>query len=64
MCDICMRKPCDPRCPNAPEPHSVFICSGCGDDILDGEEYWELMGEQWCAHCIEEAKEVAIYDPY
>jgi hypothetical protein len=63
MCDVCMRKPCDARCPNAPDPPSVFVCSGCGDDIRDGDEYVELMGEQWCMECIEHAKEVAVYDP-
>ena len=63
MCDICLRTPCDPRCPNAPEPPSVFVCSGCGDNIYDGDFYWEIFGEQWCADCIEECKKVAEYDP-
>jgi hypothetical protein len=64
MCDVCLKSPCDSRCPNAPEPPSVFICSGCGDNILDGEYYWDILGEQFCSHCIEEAREVAEYDPY
>lgn len=64
MCDICMKNPCDPRCPNAPEPPSVFICSGCGDSIFDGDKYVELMGEQWCMDCIEECTREAEYDPY
>ena len=64
MCDICQKLPCDSRCPNAPEPHSVFVCSGCGDLIYDGENYWEIMGEQWCEECIEEAKKEAVYDPF
>lgn len=63
MCDICLRIPCDPRCPNAPEPPSVFICSGCGDHIRDGDDYWDVMGEQFCSDCIEEMKGVAVYDP-
>lgn len=63
MCDICLRLPCDPRCPNAPEPPMVFVCSGCGDSILDGDDYWDILGEQFCERCIDEAKGVAMYDP-
>lgn len=64
MCDICRHNPCDPRCPNAPDPPSVFVCSGCGDDIFEGDEYVELMGEQWCMDCINDCKREAVYDPY
>lgn len=64
MCDVCLKLPCDSRCPNAPEPPSVYVCSGCGENILDGDYYWDIMGEQFCVHCIEEAKGVAEYDPY
>lgn len=64
MCNICWRTPCDSRCPNAPEPPSVFVCSGCGDVIYEGENYWDIMGEQFCERCIDEAKGVAEYDPY
>lgn len=41
----------------------VFICSGCGGAILDGEDYWDIMGEQFCGGCINEAMKEAIYDP-
>lgn len=64
MCDVCLRHPCDARCPNAPEPPTVFVCSGCGDSIYDGEKYWDIMGEQWCEECIDGAEGVATYDPY
>lgn len=63
MCDICLKSPCDPRCPNAPDPPRVYVCSGCGDDILDGDDYWDIMGEQWCEDCIEDSRKVAEYDP-
>jgi hypothetical protein len=59
-----LKNPCDPRCPNAPEPPSVFVCSGCGDNIVDGEEYVELCGEQWCMDCVDGARRIAEYDPY
>ena len=63
MCEVCRRSPCDSRCPNAPEPRSVFICSGCGHDIYEGEDYWDIMGEQFCEKCIHNARGVAEYDP-
>lgn len=64
MCEVCRHSPCDPRCPNAPEPRSVFICSGCGHDIYEGDDYWDIMGEQFCEKCIQNARGVAEYDPY
>ena len=64
MCDECLQFPCHPRCPNAPDPPAVYVCSGCGDDIHDGEDYWEVMGEQFCEKGIKEARGIAVYDPY
>lgn len=61
MCMECLRSPCDPRCPNAPGPEEipVFECSGCGRDIVDGEDYWDILGEQWCEDCIDKARQTA-----
>lgn len=64
MCHICRQYPCHPRCPNAPDPPSVFICSGCGDNIRDGDGYWDILGEQFCEECVDRAWKVAEYDPY
>lgn len=64
MCNVCRKIPCDSRCPNAPEPPAVFICSNCGEPIYDGEYYWDIMNEQFCEACVDEAKKVAEYDPY
>ena len=63
MCDICLQSPCHPRCPNAADPPAVFVCSGCGDDICDGDDYWDIMGEQFCENCVDNARGVAVYDP-
>ena len=41
----------------------VFVCSGCGRDIIESENYWDVLGEQFCQSCIREAKGVARYDP-
>lgn len=64
MCDICVSSPCIPGCPNAPDPPQVYVCSGCGDPIYDGDDYWDLMGEQWCENCIDDARKEAVYEPY
>lgn len=64
MCDVCRHTPCDSRCPNAPEIPSVFICSGCGKDIYEGDTYYDILGEQFCEVCIVDAKKEAVYDPY
>lgn len=53
MCVECHQTPCHPRCPNAPEPEKVFICSGCGDYIYDGDWYYDVLGEQFCENCME-----------
>lgn len=63
MCDICLKTPCDPRCPCADEPESVFVCSGCGQTIYDGDDYWEIFGEQLCEECIQNARCTAEYIP-
>ena len=61
MCEVCRSTPCHPRCPNAPDPEEipVFVCSGCGKDIVDGQDYWEIMGEQFCETCIDKARSTA-----
>ena len=53
MCEICGQNPCHPRCPNAPEPKEVHICSECLEGIYPGDrlkgmtidEIFELLGE-------------------
>ena len=30
---------------------SVFVCSGCGKLIFEGEPATHLLGEQWCVQC-------------
>ena len=61
MCMECLKSPCDPRCPNAPDQEEipVFVCSGCGRDIVDGEDYWDILDEQWCEECIDKARQTA-----
>lgn len=63
MCRECGLNPCRSSCPNAPEPEIVFVCSGCGEYIYDGDYYWDLLGEQFCENCIDNARSEAVYDP-
>lgn len=37
MCSLCLKTPCDSRCPNAPEPKPVVNCKECGVGIFEGE---------------------------
>ena len=63
MCNICLQSPCDSRCPCADPPKSVFVCSGCGQTIYEGDDYWEFFGEQFCEECIDKARKTAEYVP-
>lgn len=64
MCDICRQVPCAARCPNSPEPRAIFVCSGCDQDIYEGDYVYHIMGEQFCQRCIDNAREEAEYEPY
>lgn len=61
MCAECGRIPHHPRCPNAPDPEEipVYVCSGCSQDIVDGEDVWEFLGEQFCEQCVDKARKIA-----
>lgn len=54
MCQICRQYPCDPRCPNAPEPKAIFTCKRCKEGITAGEEYFDSHEGQICKGCIED----------
>ena len=52
MCEECHRYPCHPQCPNAPGPVVVHSCINCGEDICDGDCFYDMDGEPWCEDCI------------
>ena len=62
MCEICLHSPCHSRCPNAPGPTPVFICSGCGREMFEGDAYWDVLGEQFCSECIDDARRIAEHE--
>jgi hypothetical protein len=30
----------------------AFTCTCCGEDILDGDDYLEVMGDPFCEDCV------------
>lgn len=54
MCSICLKTPCDSRCPNAPEPKSIVNCSDCGVGIFEGERFYDSDKGPICAECLED----------
>ena len=51
MCAECRRTPCDPRCPNAPDPPAVYTCKYCSEDIVVGDDFVELDGDYYHEEC-------------
>ncbi|MBR5144693.1 MAG: hypothetical protein IKW53_06550 [Clostridia bacterium] len=62
MCEICRQFKCPSACPNAPAPPVFSKCDGCGADILDGDEYYDIDGECYCENCIYECRKTAEVD--
>lgn len=54
MCDVCLKNPCHPRCPNASDPAPVTTCRRCKEGILAGDEYAVINGDDYCLTCIED----------
>lgn len=52
MCEICHGVGgCLPGCPNAPEPKKIYTCEYCGDDIVEGDEYYEFDNRYYHEEC-------------
>lgn len=54
MCALCMKSPCDSRCPNAEEPQGKHTCIRCGEPIFENDRYYESMEGAICYECMEE----------
>ena len=64
MCEMCMKEPCDPRCPSFHE-YRVGTCEKCGIMIMDNEERWEdrdfhLFCSRDCAEEYHEIRKVSL----
>lgn len=55
MCSVCLKSPCHPACPNAPEPKPVTVCCECKDGIFAGDLYFtDADGKDHCLVCLED----------
>ena len=61
ICIECRKNPCDPRCPNAPEPPVVFVCTSCHAEIREGDTFYRLDGCPYCEECVEDGREEAEF---
>lgn len=52
MCSMCMRTPCHPRCPNAPEPEHIHECEFCDEGITAGDDFVEIGGKYYHKDCL------------
>lgn len=53
MCAVCMKTPCDSRCPNAEDQKPVYTCEWCKEPIYEGDEYMDTPEGPVCKDCIE-----------
>ncbi len=54
MCKVCRMIPCNPRCPNAPEPKPKYECSKCGYGIYAGDKYLDGPEGYVCKECLDD----------
>lgn len=64
MCLECRSFPCDPRCPNAPDPPEVYTCEDCGDPIIVGDEYVEFDEKHYHLDCFQDAAVDILLEHY
>lgn len=62
MCSECHTTPCHPRCPNSPEPPIYAECENCGEDIYDGDEFYEIGEHKFCEACVNGGYKTAYVD--
>lgn len=57
MCRVCLKNPCDPRCPNAEQqaPESYATCECCGGPIYLNDLFFKNdLGDCFCEECLNE----------
>lgn len=52
MCSVCLRSPCDSRCPNAPELEPKHICIRCEEGIYESDSFFQSEEGPICAECM------------
>ena len=58
MCEVCGYAKCPAGCPNA-KPTISCLCWNCGEEIYVGDTVYNINGEIWCQHCIDECEKEA-----
>lgn len=56
MCDECRQTVCPAQCPNY-ESIVSERCAGCGCDIYEYEDYFEVGGAPLCCDCFDAYKD-------
>ncbi len=54
MCSECLHTPCLTGCPNALEPDAAYICTVCGEGILEGDMCLMFGADILCQSCIDD----------
>lgn len=54
MCSVCLKTPCDSRCPNAPEPEALYDCAYCNEGIKAGDKMVCINGVHYHLDCLED----------
>jgi hypothetical protein len=52
MCSVCLKTPCDYRCPNAPDPEHIYECEFCDGGITSGEDFVEIDCKYYHKDCL------------
>jgi hypothetical protein len=56
MCIECRHDPCHPSCPNAPDDPVACTCDWCGNEIYEGNYYYEFDSICVCEECMDDCK--------
>lgn len=62
MCDICHKTPCDYRCPNAPDPKTIYVCAHCNEPIVVGDRYFSFNDKHYHDDCFGDAAPALIVE--
>ena len=54
MCSECNLSVCSSRCPNAPEVKATYKCIKCGEEIYEGDKFFDSNEGEICEACMED----------
>ncbi|MCL2547093.1 MAG: hypothetical protein FWE06_07890 [Oscillospiraceae bacterium] len=53
LCSMCVKSPCDGRCPYAEVGDAVYHCRLCDESVQAGEFFIEMGGDCYHRRCVE-----------